>query len=339
MSLLINAYCTVREVPELTFPHRLLGQRRAPNPDLAEHLNGFIGYVLKHKQQQMTQCIYYTIKHIQRVRNHLSLEIEDSSLDAFAQWAWDANAICFLPDGTICNPSGQIILPQAPEPENQILPPHPKTAQARKARVEAGLGLIGIRTPASLPPVTDESELELRPADECAKRALGLFICALRAESLASQTPISVPDILSKFDRGLEFLTKQEKAFLEAQSPSEQAIITSTWRYECIYVLLWCLGHLKELPPPTEICDVPWVARTLFTTEAFLSDPRYRSATEILDALDHHYRLQWLSHQVRHDGTTLPGGLQSGVINERLYALNWITRFYDADWDEIDTPA
>ena len=43
--ILVNAYCTRRVVPELTFPHRLNVKRGRADAELDEHLNGFVGYV------------------------------------------------------------------------------------------------------------------------------------------------------------------------------------------------------------------------------------------------------------------------------------------------------
>jgi hypothetical protein len=31
-------------------------------------------------------------------------------------------------------------------------------------------------------------------------------------------------------------------------------------------------------------------------------------------------------------------GLDPGVIQERHHALNWLVRFEDAEWDDVDTP-
>jgi Domain of unknown function (DUF4272) len=36
--------------------------------------------------------------------------------------------------------------------------------------------------------------------------------------------------------------------------------------------------------------------------------------------------------------TVSPARLESGVVFERHRALNWMTRFQDADWDDADTP-
>lgn len=34
-----------------------------------------------------------------------------------------------------------------------------------------------------------------------------------------------------------------------------------------------------------------------------------------------------------------PAGWEEGIIHERHMTLNWMIRFMDAEWDDVDTPA
>lgn len=338
MPLLVNAYCTALQVPSFSFPHTLKGCRDLSDPELRDHLGGFIGYVLRFKKEEMTQAIYYTIKHIERVKNHLSIELEEDDFPGLSSWAVRANAILFFTDGSIRNPEGDTILPPG---EESILPPRPPEAFARKARTDALLREEGIRVPQSLPPVLDLSELELQSASDCARRVLGLFLAAVRAESLAAEEPLSLEDLRGRIPEAFDCLTPAEQAFLHQENPSVQEITNFTWRYEAIALLLWSLGALETLPAPNQICDVPAIAEILLSADRgdFVLRAKFRPASEILDQLDLHYRLQWLSHQSRIEHQELPQGFLAGVITERLYALNWLTRSHDAEWDDIETPA
>jgi len=338
MTILINAYCTVSSIPELSFSHTLRGKRDVSDPELGTHLQGFIGYVLRHKTQEMTQEIYYTIQHIRHVKNHLSFEIETTQLTPMSEWAKSANAILFLPDGTIRNPSGEMIIPRQNPP---VMPPHPANSIRRKKETEKKLHAEGLRTPDSLPPVLDESEVDLQSASDCARRVLGLFIVALRAESIASKKPIPQKDLFSRFPGAAKYLTSAETHFMQDNAPSEQEVTNFTWRYECINILLWCLEKVGTVESPHRICDVPSIARTVLTVDQseFIGSARYRATSEILDQLDYHYRLQWLSHQHRAEGKELPHGLNSGIIQERLHALSWLTGSCNVAWDDIDTSA
>lgn len=336
--MLINVYATVCQLPPLTFPCQLLGQRDRSDPELLSHLEGFAGYVHSLGKGQMTQSIYYTIKHIQRVRHHLSLEVAEAQMDAFSDWACAANGLCFMTDGSVCNPLGQVVLPEA---DVAVALPYPDAAIARKAKVDAQLAALGIHVPASLPPVFAESELELRSAADCAQRVLALFVSALRGESLASGHPIPVADLQAKLPLAFAGLSPQEQAFLQNPQPSEQEAINFAWRYECIALLLWGLGQMPELPRATQICDVSAVAEFLLAQDLdqFVATATLRPATEILDALDWHYRLQWAAHEARQTSSELAADFDAGVIQERLYALNWLTHTDPGEWDEIDTPA
>src|SRR5262245_56997158 len=220
MSTLINAYCTCLDPPSLQFPHGLNAKRGRSDPELSEHLHGFIGYVVSRGERQMTQVKYHLMRHIQRVKHHFSLTVEDRDLDAFAQWAWQANAICFLPDGSIRDPSGRLLIDgagAAQEPDAEI--PYPPDARERKARSEGELAGLGVRVLATLPPVIGEAEVELRQASEVARRALALFVVALRAESLGAGKEIPIAELRQRRPTAFQLLTPNEASFLNAAAP------------------------------------------------------------------------------------------------------------------------
>ena len=73
-------------------------------------------------------------------------------------------------------------------------------------------------------------------------------------------------------------------------------------------------------------------------TNELVAGAALRSTSEILDALDLHFRLHWAARQAGLDKEDPPAELDSGVISERHYALNWLVCFEDADWDDVDTP-
>jgi Domain of unknown function (DUF4272) len=341
MSILINAYCTHLDPPKPQFPHALSAQRDCNDPELSQHLDGFIGYVVSRGEQRMTQVKYHLMRHIQRVKHHYSLTIDDGDLDAFAEWAWQANAICFLPDGSIRDPSGRILIDGAgADQEAGAEVPYPPDARERKARSERELERLGIRTPASLPPVIGEAEVELRPALEVAQRALALFVVAVRAESLAAGNEIPVAELEGKRPLAFGALTPNELLFLNAAAPDQQQTVNFAWRYEALFLLQWALGLAPDLPHPSGICDVSAVARAMLdlSEEELLAGADLRPLGAVLDALDLHFRLHWMVRQARLDGKDGANGVDPGVIQERHHALNWLVRFEGADWDDVDTP-
>ena len=64
---------------------------------------------------------------------------------------------------------------------------------------------------------------------------------------------------------------------------------------------------------------------------------RLRDPGQILDALDLYYRLHWYATEIRLGRKEALPGLESGVIKERHYALNWLVGFEGAEWDDVET--
>jgi hypothetical protein len=132
--LLINAYATLRDPPPLDFPHALHGQRDRDDPELAPHLDGFIGYVMGCGDRQMTAVRYHLWRHLQRVRNHVSFEVVTHDLADVEAWARAANAVLFLPDGSVRAPDMAVLISAAGETDPAAALPYPSDAVARRAR-------------------------------------------------------------------------------------------------------------------------------------------------------------------------------------------------------------
>jgi hypothetical protein len=171
-------------------------------------------------------------------------------------------------------------------------------------------------------------------------RTVSLLIAAVRAESLSEGTPIASTQLRKKFPPYLVKLTPKEGAFIDKEAPERTEVVQFAWRYEGAFLLEWALGLAPDLHFPERICDVPKTARILMTAavENLAERAKLLEPTLILDALDLHFRLHWYVRQKRLDGKELPPGLDGGVIAERHHALNWLTRFGDCDWDDVDTP-
>jgi len=337
---LINAYCTLRSPPALEFPHHLNNRRDRSDPELAEHLNGFQGYVWQQGEKEMTQRKYHLLRHLERVQHHLSLDVDDGALDQFSVWATDANAVCFLPDGTVRDPAGQVLIGPGGEFDKDSEIPYPADARLRKARCHRQLEKLGLSLPPSLPPVIGDAEVELRSPQDVARRMLALFVAAVRAESLNSGDPIDVASLRDRMPLAFAALSPEEKSFVQNPSPEQQQIVNFGWRYEALTTLQWALGLHADLSVPKAICDVPACAKAALAnnSEQFVATARLRPANEILDALDQHFRFHWAVRQAQINKQPPPMKLELGVVSERHYALNWLTRFEDKDWDDVDTP-
>ncbi|NNE00145.1 MAG: DUF4272 domain-containing protein [Pirellulaceae bacterium] len=342
MTILVNAYSTRLDAVEPTFEHDLLGHRDYTDPELSEHLHGFIGYVLDGGKRDMSSTLYAIMRHIERVHHHYSFEIDKEQLEPMSDWGWESNAIFYLPDGTVRDPSGAVLVdPDTGEPAEEAEIPFPSDARERKLRSESQLVQLGVHTPETLPPVIGEQEVLLRAADDVAWRAIALFIVAVRAESLASNRPIPLSVLKEKSPMAFEAVTEIEMEFLKSEDPDQQVVVNMAWRYEALYVLQWALGFHDDLKLADEICNVPAVAQAMVDRgdRQIVQMAQLRPTAQILDALDWNQRSLWAARQARLNDSDPPANLDGGVLVERQHALNWLVRLENAEWDEVDTPS
>jgi Domain of unknown function (DUF4272) len=338
--LLVNAYCTLNTVPDPSFPHRLHARRDSTDPEMRSQLAGFLHYLQSLGGGQMNSTRYHVMRHVQRTRHQFSFGVAREDAGALADWALAANALLQLPDGQPRDPRLNVLVSTkdgGAEPDAVV--PYPADAWRRKAATEARLAAAGLHPSKHLPPLAGEPELRLRSVAETGRRAVALLAVALRAESLASGNPLPAAELERKLPGLGQVLSPRETAFLAAGHPDAAGLAQFSWRYESLKTLEWALG-LGELPWPDQPCDAALTARALLERLGDVAQDRLtlRPAPEILDALDLHYRLHWLVRQARKEGKPLPAGIDAGVVSERHHALNWLTCFEDAGWDDTDTP-
>lgn len=335
--VLVNAYATVRELPPLAFGHTLVARRDRRDPALAPHLQGFAGYVQSTGDGTMTQAIWHLRGHIARVRHQVSFNVGDGQLDAMAHWADAANAVLFLPDGSVRDPRGRVLASRgAPPVDPQAALPFPADAQARKERSTALLASHELRVTPHLPPVAGETEAVLRSPAEVLGRAQALLVVAVRAESLHAGDPLTRATLRQRLPAAFEHLSPDEKAFLAQDQPEAADVVRFAWRYEAANLLEWALGLRADLPFPATTCDAAEATRAMIAHGH--ATPVLRSTTEILDALDLTLRLHWITRQAQVDGKLPVAGVDAGVVQERHQALNWLADGQGDAWDDVDTP-
>jgi hypothetical protein len=225
----------------------------------------------------------------------------------------------------------------------------PRDARDRQVRSEEELGQFGVRTPSTLPPFVSETEVVLRAPSEAARRALALFVVALRAESLMSPE-LAVAELREKRPVASRALTPKECSFVNDEKPGQEKITNFVWRYEALWILAWALGLVDVLCYPSETCDVDFLSKAFLAAdeEALVKQAKLLPTETLLDALDLHFRLNWLVRQRQGgkpgDGDKRPDGemggsdLDPGVVLERYYALNWLVQHEGAEWDDVKTP-
>jgi hypothetical protein len=62
-----------------------------------------------------------------------------------------------------------------------------------------------------------------------------------------------------------------------------------------------------------------------------------RTKKEILDQADLILRLNWACVSARVKNEQAPSGLNSSVVYERHYSLNWLIKFMNQEWDKVTT--
>jgi hypothetical protein len=210
------------------------------------------------------------------------------------------------------------------------------SSHERKERSEQLLKALNVPVNPSLPRVESEAEARHRQATDVAKRALALHavISAAHDEDRESLVAWLKDEVL------WESVSPKEKEFLQIKSPARQEVIMATWRVESLWVLLWALGKVEKLILPREICDMELLqeimSAAVTTPLEFATDATLRSSSEILDAMDLIYRIDWAVVDARLLDHDVPGGFDPGVVYERHYALNWLT-CYSEDWDDVTT--
>lgn len=342
MPVEIFAYCTHRNPPEPQFPHERVFVRDYSTAGFSEHLMELVTDLFQTSGGEISQTVYAVCRHLQRTNVLVAFRVDGEHLEAIAPWAWQSNAILFLPDRSIRDPNGALLhAPDSSEPDSGAQLPFLPDARQRKSQSEIELRNRMIDTPDSLPPVISEDEVTMRSPDDVAWRALALFIVAVRAESIANGKPIPIEALREKSPLSFQSLTPWEKAFLDNEAPSEADVSAAGWRYEALATLQWALGLQSTLPFPDCICDVPESARLMIAVPArqMIENAVLRPTGEILDAMDFNFRLLWAARDSAMRNAELPASIEGGVVTERQHAFNWLTFFENADWDDVDIPS
>ena len=73
------------------------------------------------------------------------------------------------------------------------------------------------------------------------------------------------------------------------------------------------------------------------SVKELLGKARPLSVEQLLDEADIIYRCHWAVVEADHHGQEPPGNLYPDVVYERHYALNWLLRFMNQEWDDVST--
>ena len=208
----------------------------------------------------------------------------------------------------------------------------------RKEGAENILKECGVKINATLPCIADAKDVKLQTQDAVVDRCLALFACAVKSEEDGGLSLEDLQGLANQFGIYSKFSPK-EKIYYADMNADEQDRANFLWRYESLYLLLWALGFTEELTYPDSICDVPFVAKTVFSNgeKGFRAAAKLRGVNEILDQMDLAYRCHWAVVDARVKNENVSGNLNSSVVYERHYAFNWLTNYMNQPWDDVQT--
>ena len=306
----------------------------ANTASMQEHLQNFSNYVfVQLAEEKMTQYVFHTIRQIKQTNHFYSLigepALPGESIAFVQKMASDSRAIVFT-NHDVLDPSLRVLVGDKGRRDETAKLPSFESAAKRKARSTKVLAAKKLTPLAQLPTITAEEELDLRDAKNVARRIICLTAIAIHGDSPPDFDAI---EFLKKH-KVWDFVSPEEKTFLEAKDLPAKEKEVMTWRYEAAWALLWSLGKVEEIGFPDKICDSKIVLKNVLeNADELIKTAKLRDASEILDQTDLLYRCYWL---VRHSTRTEKPlkEISGSVVYERLYALNWLTRYMRKKWDE-----
>lgn len=222
-----------------------------------------------------------------------------------------------------------------------------KNSETRKERSEKVLAKHKIMINPNLPRIENEDEAKIKPAEETLKRALTAFITVQIAidicndngalESVDFFTPI-----MERFGI-MDELTDDEKPYFdrgECENITQDAAYQMQWRLEMCVPLFWALGMWKKLDHPKEMTDTTPLIHLIGGCKTFdevMSYVKPRTPSEILDAADLLFRMDWACVEARiKNDPSIAGDLFPDVVVEQHKGINWLIGAYDAEnWDTV----
>jgi hypothetical protein len=360
-----------------TWPNMSITCNEMPAPQLPNHLQGFAGWVQRIYQGNPDARGLAILQRLRDTRLIVGMVVEplrddagvaeqllstlSNGLDAllfFDSAIYDKNAILLLgPDGSF---DEQAVIGNQPNDRIKAdvqLPPDPtfQPSEEQKARLERVNAILQARKVPTLSYplyINDAANTKLHDAQDVARRVLVLSAVTLRADGGSRAKAV---EVIEQRELWL-YVSPEERAFLDTEDADSEQAQKLLWRLEALWVLVWALGEIKELDWPSQMCDVQTLVTLLMLFEDnddFIAKAKLRDASEILDATHLTMLTHWAIRDAWVHRRSIPMDLDwsasaemvsvqqcptVGVVAERHHALNWLTCFQDAEWDDVDTP-
>lgn len=206
---------------------------------------------------------------------------------------------------------------------------------ARKAQSEIRLVFEGIPVNTFLPPIENAFSAKVRNSDAIVHRSMALLAVSMKAEG-ASKTELQ--QLIKQHGLHTHF-TPAETLFLAKENPEEHELLQFSWQREAVCTLLWAIGFMDSLTPPTHQCSSDMITSIVsrHTSQSLIKHAQVRSTNQLLDQVDLIYRYHWAIRDAFLQGLPRPSSLHPDVIMARHHALNWLIGVGDGDWDNVST--
>jgi len=281
-------------------------------------------------------------------------DINDGQMQLLIELLSQAGGIGFLPNGTLLDQDGAVIV----YPDGQsgsadfrprgctrkILGPEiaSEEGERRKNRTIAFLNEKRIPYIQWMPQLPPLEQCRFKTKEDIARRAVALLIVIQYACDVAQgedirESRVFFTDMLQKFGVA-DCLTENESKLLRDDEPRVEEAINISWQYEAYWTLIWALGLVDALDFPDRVCDCDYAIQVVSdceTFEQFYLKTAMRSKEEIMDEADKMYRLHWSCVNSRIKGEEAPAGMNESIVMERRRGLFWMIGHRNEDWDHI----
>ncbi|MEQ6354804.1 DUF4272 domain-containing protein [Lysinibacillus sp. M3] len=281
-------------------------------------------------------------------------EINEDQLLLFTDLLSKIGGIGFLPNGTLLDDEGAVIVypdgksgpsnfrPQACTHKVMGQEVSSEEGEQRKNNTIAYLKERVIPYTASLPQLPPIEDCQFKTQEDIARRAVALliviqFACDVAQGGNVEESRDFFVNMLRTY-KVENYLTENERDFLQALEPDVQEAINISWQYEAYWTLIWALGFVEELDFPDEVCDCEYAIQVVSnceTFEQFYLQAGIRSQEEILDEADKIYRYHWACVDSRIQERPAPAGMNESIVMERRRGLFWLIGHRNEEWDTI----
>jgi hypothetical protein len=273
--------------------------------------------------------------------------------------AKDITAFVLYPTMELFHPEGKLLISVKGETDfaeyypimcRDMVMPNIKMSEADETRAKKNneiLKSMGLPCPEGMPVSAFEEKSVIPDKETIIKRAVAIFAAAVKSEVYGSgayeDTESKLTELMSALEDRygkLDFLSKEERAYIDNPNPAPTDVNKFGWRYECCAILLWAL-NLLDVEEPDEIVDAATLGEIIWGNDmkSLMENATVRDRMELLDKQDLLHRYDWacIEAQIKKIDITQ---VSSEIVVEWHYALNWLTGVEGVtDWDKVPRKA